>query len=102
MGLITPKTNEYIPWDGVKRYYFGTSFTNWNCNTNLDEALLFKTDWYFQRVSQMIKQKDYDYFLKRLQFSDLKYNSKEKYFWHFGGLETTLEEQLKFLKNLIN
>lgn len=89
-----------MPWDGVKRYHFGISDANWNCDTNLDEALAYKTDWYFQNVSDLVRTKNYDFFLKYLNVTDLSYRKKEKYYWHFGGLESTPEQQIQFLRKL--
>jgi len=102
LGVISNNPGDYMAWDGVKRYYFGTSNKNWNCNTNLDDALKFKTDWYFQNVSNLIGHKNYVFFLNHLKITDLSYNRNEKFYWHFGGLESTPEQQVKFFKKLSN
>jgi len=100
LGVITNEPQKYMAWDGVKRYHFGVPKPNWNCNTNLDEALLFKNDWYFQNVSNLVRNKNYAFFLKDLDVTNLDYNIKENYYWHFGNLLSTPEKQLNFLKKL--
>lgn len=100
LGIITNSPNNFMYWDGVKRYYFGYSNPYWNCNTNLDEALQHKTDWYFQNVSEKIGFRNYEFFLKRLEISNLNFNWKEKYFWHFGGLKSTPLQQIDFFRKL--
>lgn len=102
LGLVSTNPAKTMAWDGVKRYYFGFSNKNWNCDTNLDEALLFKTDWYFQNVSDLIRFKNYQFFLNKLDISNLNYNRKEKYYWHFGGLTSTPLQQINFLRKLKN
>lgn len=100
LGIISTDSGQIMAWDGVKRYHFGLAKTSWNCNTNLDEALDYKTDWYFQNISKLVKPSDYQYFLKRLNLTNINYKNKISYYWHFGGLETTPQQQISFLKKL--
>lgn len=100
LGLISNDPAELMYWDGVKRYYFGTPKLNWSCNTNLDEALLYKNDWYFQNVSDLVRNKNYEFFLKHLDVTNLNYNWKEKYYWHFGNLKSNPEQQINFFRKL--
>lgn len=102
LGVISTNPADYFYWDGVKRYYFGKSNSNWNCNTNLDEALKYKTDWYFQEVSNLVGFKNYSFFLGKLDITNSNYNRKEKYYWHFGNLKTTPKLQIDFFKKLKN
>lgn len=100
LGVISNDPGEIMYWDGVKRYYFGTPKYNWSCNTNLDEALFYKNDWYFQNVSDLVRHKNYDFFLKDLDVTNLKFNHKEKYYWHFGNLLSNPEQQINFFRKL--
>lgn len=102
LNVVSENPGQFFRWDGVKRYYFGTSNPNWSCNTNLDEALTYKTDWYFQRISDLIGPKNFDYFLPRLKITNLNYDKKEKYYWHFGNLKTNPQEQINFFRKLKN
>lgn len=102
LGMILNNPANYFAWDGVKRYYFGKSNPNWNCNTNLDEALKYKTDWYFQEVSNLVGFKNYSFFLNKLNITNSNYNRKENFYWHFGNLKTTPKLQLDFFKKLKN
>ena len=100
LGVISTSPGEIMYWDGVKRYYFGTPKYNWSCNTNLDEALLYKNDWYFQNVSDLVRHRNYDFFLKEMDVSNLKFDHKEKYYWHFGNLLSNPEQQINFFRKL--
>jgi len=100
LGVISNDPSKFMYWDGVKRYYFGTPKYNWSCNTNLDEALLFKNDWYFKNVSDLVRFKNYEFFLKDLDVTNFKYDRKEKYYWHFGGLLSNPEQQINFFRKL--
>lgn len=102
LGVITINSDNIMFWDGVKNYHFGQTNPYWNCNTNLDEALQYKTDWYFQNLSKRINIKENEYYLKKLNLTNLDYNPHENYFWHFGNLKTTPDKQLEFLKQLKN
>ena len=102
LGVVSTNPGDYMRWDGVKRYYFGYANPNWSCNTNLAEAIQYKTDWYFQEVSDLVKYKNYEFFLKRLHISNLKYNEHEKYYWQFGNLKSTPEQQVNFFRKLKN
>jgi len=100
LGIISKDESQIMAWDGVKRYYFGMPKPNWNCNTNLDEAIQNKTDWYFQNVSDLIPRRDLSFFIDKVKASNKNFNTKENYYWHFGGLTSTPEQQINFLRNL--
>lgn len=100
LGLLSEAPEIYERWDGINRYYFGNLMTQWNCNTNLDEALYYSNDWYFDRLAHELKPKDYYYFLNRLQYSNRVVRKDISGFWNYGGLLVTPEQQLEFLKKL--
>lgn len=97
---ITHSSDDFLPWDRIKRYYFGLPMKSWNCDTNLDEALYYRNDWFFERVSKTITDKDYFFFLNQLKYSNRKINRKIPDFWNYGGLAVTPRQQIDLLQKL--
>src|SRR5690606_36574248 len=89
-------------WNGVKYYYFGETRPQWQCDTALDDAIYYGNDWYFERLSQNIKIKDYNYFIEESGYTQNKFSKPFAYSWNFSDFIVTPEEQVKFLIGLFN
>ena len=100
LGLLQKNDEEYETWDGLPRYYFNDVRPQWSCHTNLDEALLFQTDWYFDRLTPKISNNDYHYFFNRANYSNAIIDRKINSFWNFSKLLVTPEQQIAFLRKL--
>lgn len=100
LGKITSKSDDILEWDSIQRYYFGLPMKSWNCDTTLDEALYYRNDWFFERVSKKITDKDYFFFLNQLKYSNRKINREIPDFWNYGGLSVTPQQQIDLLKGL--
>lgn len=92
-------TEEY-QWDGVPRYFFNKKQPHWNSDTNLSEAFVYKNDWFFQEMYQLIPQDVFKNKLKESKFTHVQWNNDIPYFWQFGGLMATPDQQIQFLKKL--
>ncbi len=97
-GKISTASDEIEPWDGIPNQYFNYPMPKWDCNTNLEEALQNSNDWYFDRISEHITTQEYNNFLNN--YSTKILHRDFPYFWNFGGILTTSEQQILFLKHL--
>lgn len=95
-GVI--KDEEQIEkWDGVKQ-----PVDTWNKDHNLKSAMSEYVNWYFQRVSSKIGQKELEKYLKLLNYGNADMSSGIDDFWmsSSGSLRITPEQQVDFLKQL--
>lgn len=100
LGYLSTDYSESASWDGLKRYYFNVPMKQWSCHTNLDEALFYQTDWFFDCLAQQISINNYQYFLKRINYSNHIIDTRLDGFWNFSGLTVTPLQQIEFLKQL--
>lgn len=92
---------EQFLWDGVKRSFFNGKRTEWNSNTNLIDALRNDTDWYFDRLQQVLPQDSYTANIKKASFFKEIKNNNLPYFWNYAAL-TNPNSMILFLKDLYN
>lgn len=95
LGVINP--NEPKLWNGVKNYYFGEPRPQWHCDTTLGDAVFFQNDWYFDQISQKIREKDYNFFIKESNYAQKRFSKPFPYSWNFGEFVITPKQQVDFL-----
>ncbi|MBX9693577.1 MAG: class D beta-lactamase [Cyanobacteria bacterium] len=103
IGLIGLETgaikdeNEIEKWDGVKH-----PVDTWNKDHNLKSAMSEYVNWYFQRVSAKIGEKELAKYLKLLHYGNENMSSGLDNFWmgETGSLRITPTQQVEFLEQL--
>ncbi len=103
IGLIGLETgaikdeNQIEKWDGVKQ-----PVDTWNKDHNLKSAMSEYVNWYFQRVSAKIGQKDLEKYLKLLHYGNEDMSSGIEDFWmsSAGSLRISPAQQVDFLERL--
>lgn len=103
IGLIGLETgaikdeNQIEKWDGVQR-----SVDTWNKDHTLKSAMSEYVNWYFQRVSAKIGQKDLEKYLKQLHYGNEDMSSGIEDFWMSsqGSLRISPAQQVDFLQRL--
>lgn len=93
---------DVLPWDGVKRHFFNEVQLDWNKNTNVNEAFLTNNDWYFQEYLNKLPQKYVSNVLEQIKYTNSSWNNEIPYYWQFGGLLCSSDQQISFLKKLRN
>lgn len=103
IGLIGLETgaikdeNQIEKWDGVKQ-----PVDTWNKDHTLKSAMSEYVNWYFQRVSSKIGQKDLEKYLKLLHYGNEDMSSGIEDFWmsSTGSLRISPAQQVDFLDRL--
>lgn len=85
-----------MKWDGTE-----TPFKEWNKNHNLNSAMRYSVNWYFQNIDRGIsKSKIYNY-LNKISYGNKQIGFDSNY-WLEGSLKISPIEQVDFLKKLYN
>ncbi len=103
IGLIGLETgaikdeNEIEKWDGVKH-----PVDTWNKDHSLKSAMSEYVNWYFQRVSEKIGEKELAKYLKSLHYGNEDMSSGLDNFWMgaSGSLRISPTQQVDFLERL--
>lgn len=94
-GIITNENNE-IEWDGKEN-----PFDEWNSNHNLNSAMKYSVNWYFQTIDSWLGKNEISDYLKKINYGNMKVYNKENY-WLENSLKISPIEQVEFLKRLYN
>lgn len=97
---IHKKESLYLKWDSVNRYFFNETRKEWNKDTDLDTAFKEHNDWYFQTYLNDFTKEEIEQKLKVIGYTNKKWNDEIPYYWQFGGMLITANQQIKFLKKL--
>ena len=93
---------QQLKWDGVSRSFFNQKRDSWNKDSDLNQAFLNKNDWYFQEYLSKINKEQIVMRLKEIGFTNAQWNNEIPYYWQFGGLMVTPEQNISFIKKLVN
>lgn len=94
-GIITNENNE-IEWDGKEN-----PFDEWNSNHNLNSAMKYSVNWYFQTIDSWLGKNEISDYLKKINYGNMKVYNKENY-WLENSLKISPIEQVEFLKRFYN
>lgn len=93
-GVITNENSE-IKWDGTEN-----SFKEWNKNHNLNSAMKYSVNWYFQNVDSKINKGKISDFLNKISYGNKQIGFDSKNYWLENSLKISPIEQVDFLKRL--
>jgi beta-lactamase class D len=88
---------EVIHWDGVER-----QIAAWNQDQNLQSAMKYSAVWFYQELARRIGQKRMQEYVTKMHYGNMKAGPVIDTFWLEGDIRITPQEQLEFLKKLIN
>ncbi len=94
-NIITVSENEMF-WNGVDN-----QFSEWNKNQNLNSAMKYSVNWYFQEIDKKLNKSEIVNYLKYIDYGNKNVYSNKNY-WLEDSLEISPVEQVIFLKRLIN
>jgi len=94
-NIITINENEMF-WNGTDN-----PFSEWNKNQNLNSAMKYSVNWYFQEIDKKLNKSEIVNYLKYIDYGNKNVYSNEDY-WLENSLEISPVEQVIFLKKLIN
>lgn len=93
---VAPDEHFALPWDGVER-----QVKAWNKDTHLAEAFRNSTVWFYQEIATRIGEERMGKWLKKLDYGNADISGGITHFWLTGGLRTTPNQQVDFLKRLV-
>lgn len=94
---VVEDENHSMLWDGTK-YEIG----EWNRNHTLQSAMTNSVVWYFQRLASQVGEARMKDFVQRAQYGNEDISGGITKFWLGSTLKISAEEQVKFLKRLVN
>jgi len=94
-NIITTNDNEMF-WNGADN-----PFPEWNKNQNLNSAMKYSVNWYFQEIDNKLDKSEIISYLKYIDYGNKNVYSNKNY-WLENSLEISPVEQVIFLKGLIN
>lgn len=93
-GIITTEENE-MKWDGIEN-----SFNEWNKNHNLNSAMKYSVNWYFQNIDSKIGKGKISDYLNKISYGNKQIGFDIKNYWLENSLKISPVEQVEFLKRL--
>lgn len=96
-GIITPE-DSFIAWDG-NTYPYDT----WNASQNLDSAMRYSVNWYFQAIDRQLGISAIKQNLKKLSYGNEKiqeYPADISAYWMESSLKISPVEQVQLLTKL--
>ncbi|MDO4300819.1 MAG: BlaR1 family beta-lactam sensor/signal transducer [Clostridia bacterium] len=95
-GVITAENNE-INWDGKEN-----PFDDWNKNHNLDSAMKYSVNWYFQDIDSRLSKSEISDYLKQISYGNMLAGYDSENYWLENSLKISAAEQVDFLKKVYN
>lgn len=89
--------NSFSKWNGEDY-----PFNQWNQNQDLNSAMKYSVNWYFQELDKKISLKKTQAFLNKINYGNKALSLNKKNYWLEGELKISPIEQAEFLKGLIN
>lgn len=93
-GVITAENNE-IKWDGTEN-----PFKEWNKNHNLNSAMKYSVNWYFQNIDSKIGKGKISDYLNKISYGNMQTGFDSKNYWLENSLKISPVEQVEFLRRL--
>ncbi|MDW8545499.1 BlaR1 family beta-lactam sensor/signal transducer [Staphylococcus pseudoxylosus] len=83
-------------WDGKEN-----AFKEWNQNQNLNSAMRYSVNWYFENINNSIKNKELKSYISELQYGNENISGSKNY-WNESSLKISAIEQVNLLMKLDN
>ncbi len=94
-NIITANDNKMF-WNGAEN-----PFSQWNKNQNLNSAMKYSVNWYFQEIDNKLDKSEIINYLKYIDYGNKNvYGNKD--YWLENSLKISPVEQIIFLKGFIN
>lgn len=93
-GIITPESNT-IEWD-----YLHRQIPSWDGNQNLNSALRYSVNWYFQFLDKTVGAEELEKFYTRIEYGNCCIGNDTAYYWNGSSLKISPLEQVELLKKL--
>jgi bla regulator protein BlaR1 len=94
---VLQSENQAFSWDGT-RY----DITAWNRDQTLQSAVTNSVVWYFQRVASGIGEDRMREFIQKVHYGNEDISGGITKFWLGNSLKISADEQVDFLKRLVN
>jgi beta-lactamase class D len=89
--------DEVIPWDGIER-----QIPAWNQDQNMESAMKYSAVWFYQELARRIGPQRMQEYVTNMHYGNMKAGPVIDTFWLEGDIRITPQQQLEFLKKLIN
>lgn len=93
-GVIKDE-KEVLKWDGIQR-----DISPWNADTDMQNAYINSTVWFYQELARRIGKERYARYLKKCNYGNGQLTSAIDRFWLDGSLRISPRNQIEFLKAL--
>lgn len=93
-GIITPSDNR-IKWDNLLR-----GVSQWNKDQNLNTAIKYSVNWYFQFLDQKSSISELSEFYSSIGYGNGYVGNDPNYYWNGGSLKISPLEQVQLLVKL--
>ncbi len=100
---ILKDENTVTKWDSIRNpandWWAGLK---WDQDQNLQTAFERSVVWYYQEIAKQIERKEYESYLKNINYGNTKIGDQVDFFWLDGSLQISANEQIEFLKSFYN
>lgn len=91
LGIITPEQNT-VRWDAISR-----DIPAWNGDQNLDSAMKYSANWYFQYLDRTVGAEQLEQFYTRIGYGNGSIGDDTAYYWNGSHLNISPLEQVMLL-----
>ena len=84
-------------WDGTQY-----EIPNWNRNQTLDSAFKVSCVWCFQQLARRVGAQKYPAYIQQANYGQLRQPFNATEFWLDGSLTISAEQQVAFLRQIVN
>lgn len=95
-NIITKDTSLYN-WNGQSY-----PFSSWNQNQDLNSAMKYSVNWYFQGLDEKLSLNEIQSFLNKTNYGNKALSFNKQNYWLENSLKISPIEQAEFLKKVIN
>lgn len=93
---IIPDEYYTIKWDSVDR-----DWDKWNMDQNLKTGFKYSAVWFYQVLARQIDRETYQNYLNEFNYGNKQIGEQIDYFWLDWSLQISGNEQVEFLKKLV-
>lgn len=93
-GIITPE-NSAMAWNEVDY-----PFESWNADQNLDSAMAFSVNWYFQSIDRQLGASAVKDYIQKIGYGNRNTDADLSFYWLESALKISPIEQVQLLTKL--
>ena len=93
---IIPDENYTIKWDSIDR-----GWDKWNMDQNLKTGFKYSAVWFYKVLARQIDRETYQNYLNEFDYGNKQIGEQIDYFWLDWSLQISANEQVEFLKKLV-